>query len=328
VVRIDRKRSCCDEQLKQRDVERLYRLIGIVVMVACIVTMLACSGSSDPLQRVRHESILFLPPVIVGEGGWCLKIEEDKACKGGWGLNGPIIGETWWGYGGPPTIRIGVVVTTRNVLAVSVEGGGPIATHTEGVLPDGLRSAVVEIQGARHFRRVPGFNISVPAPVSFVPLGKGGQPLHQNRGSRVPLLFTEPTRSWTWPMDISSGVCKIRAGSLEGLRMEKGSVVRRLESHLGLLERPLLSCAMTEYELNGSLIWASVLVDAGHPGSSPTSLPGMRRLLGHSGIVEAPTAEGESVAKRIRGGWLVVSRGANRRQRLALLEHLEGAVNQ
>ncbi len=296
-------------------------------MTACIVVMPACSGSSDAAQRVRHVRVLFVPPVIVGEGGWCFKIEEDKACKGGWALNGPIIGETWWGYGGPPTIRIGVIVAISKVSAVSVEGGEPIATRTDGMLPDGLRTAVVEIQGGRHFQYVPGFHISVPAPVSFVPLGRSDRPIHQDRSSRVPLLFTEPTRGWIWPTGVSSGICEIRTGNLEELRIKGGGVVRRLESHLGLLERPLLSCAMTEYELSGSLIWASVLVDAGHPGSSPTSLPGMKPLQGHPGIVEAPTAEGDSVARRIRGGWLVVSRGANGRQRLALLEHLRAAVH-
>ncbi len=315
-----------DEQLERRYVKHLFRFIGTVGMTMCIAVMLACSGSSDPIQRVRHESVLFVPPVIVGEGGWCLKTEEGKACKEGKALKGPIIGETWSGYGGPPDIRVGVVVTTSEVSAVSVEGGEPIATRTEGVLPDGLRTAVVEIQGGRHFQYVPSFHISVPGPVSFVPLGRSDQPIHQSRGPRVLLLFTEPTRNWTWPTGVSSGICEIRTGNLEGLRIERGGVVTRLESHLGLVGQPLLSCTMTEYELNGSPILASVLVDAGRPGSSPTPLPGMRPLQGHPGIVEAPVAEGDSVARRIRGGWLVVSRGANGRQRLTLLEHLGATV--
>jgi hypothetical protein len=326
MVRIGREQLRGDERLEQRYVKRLYRFVGVVVTMMCIVVMQSCSGSSDPIQMERHESVLFVPPVIVGEGGWCL-MTEDKVCRGGKALKGPIIGETWWGYGGPPATRIGVVVTTSEASAVSVEGGEPIATRTEGVLPDGLRTAVVEIHGARHFRRVPGFNISAPVLASFIPLSRGGKLIYQNRRTQTPLLFVDPTRNWTGPASPPGGVCTINTGHLEGLRIEKGGVVTRLEPHADLVEQPLLSCAIAIYELSGSVIFASVLVDAGHPGSSPTPLPGMTPVQGHPGVVEAPVAEGDGVAKRIRGGWLVVSRGVSDGQRLALLAHLSAAVH-
>jgi hypothetical protein len=326
MVRIGQEQPRGDERLARRYVRRLYRFIGVVAMIVCITIMMACSESSDPvqraIQRVRHEDVLLVPPVMVGEGGWCLKTKEGKTCRGGKALRGPIIGETWWGYGGPPAIRIGVVVTTSEVPAVSVEGGEPIATRTEGVVPDGLRTAVVEIQGGRHFRRVPAFNISVPAPTSFTPLSRDDKPIYQNRQSQTPLLFVEPTRGWTWPAKAPDGICKLNTGHLAGLRIEKGGVVTRLERRADLVGQPLLACAITAYELNGSPIFASVLVDAGHPGDRPRPLPGMRPLHGHPGIVEAPVAEGDGVAKRVGAAWLVVTEGKNIEQRVTLLRQL------
>jgi hypothetical protein len=51
---------------------------------------------------------------------------------------------------------------------------------------------------------------------------------------------------------------------------------------------------------------AAVLLDASHPGATPSPLPGVQPLAGHPGIFEAPGAEGELAARRIPGAWLVV----------------------
>jgi hypothetical protein len=303
-----------------------YWFVIMLVFTTCMAALASCSGSSDPIQTARNEGVLFVPPVEAGEGGWCLTT-GDKACKGGEALKGPIVGEAWSGSGGHPPIRIGVVVTTSEVSAVSVEGGEPIATRIEGVLPDGLRAAVAEIQGGRHFRRVPGFNISAPEPASFVPLGRDGKPIYQDRRSQAPLLFVEPTQGWTWPASVPRGVCAIHIRHLDGLRVEKGGVVTHLEHRSGLVGRPLLSCATTAYELNGSSIFASVLVDAGDPGSSPAPLPGMKSLAEHPRVFQAPVAEGEAVARRIPDAWLVVADGGGFQQRLTLLEHLRATIH-
>jgi hypothetical protein len=318
------ERSCNDAQRNRFRVRHPCRFMTVLVMAICVVALASCSGSSDPIQTVRHESVLFVPPIEAGDGGWCLAI-QNEACRG-IALQGPIIAEGWVGYGPPPT-RIGIVVTTSAVSAVSVEGGAPIAMRGEEALPDDLRAASVEIQGGRRFRRVPGFGISAPVPASFVPLAQGGKLMHQIRGLRTSLLFVEPTKRWTWPASVPRGICAIRIGRLEGLRVERGNVVTRFEHRVGLVERPLLSCALTVYELNGSSVLASVLVDAGDPGSSPTPLPGMKPLAGHPGVVQAPVADGEAVAHRIPGAWLIVTKGSGVSQRLDLLEHMSAKVH-
>lgn len=318
-------RSLNDTRQNRRRARNPYRFMIVLVVTMCIVGLASCSGSSDPIQTVRRENVLFVPPFEAGEGGWCLTT-GDNACSGGRAFEGPIVGEAWQGYGGPRPIRIGVVVTTSEVSAVSVEGGEPVATRLESVLPNGLRAAVVEIQGGRHFRRVPGFNISAPEPASFVPLGRDGKPMYQNRRSQSPLLFVEPTQGWTWPASVPRGVCAIHLRHLGGLTVEKGGVVTHLERRSGLVERPLLSCATTVYELNGSSILASVLVDAGDPGSSPGPLPGMKSLAERPGVFEAPVADGEVVARRIRGAWLVVAGRGGLAQRIGVLEDLRATI--
>jgi hypothetical protein len=322
---MDSERSFDDAQRNQCHVRHLCRFVAVVVMTICVVVLTSCSGSADPIQTVRHENVLFVPPIEAGDGGWCLVIQS-KACRGGIAFQGPIIAEGWVGCGPPPT-RIGVVVTASAVSAVSVEGGAPIATHDEEALPDDLRAAIVEIQGGRRFRQVPGFTISAPVPASFTALAQDGELMHQSRDLRTPLLFVEPTKDWTWPASVPRGICTIRTGHLEGLRAERGGVVTHLERRVGLVERPLLSCAITVYELNGSSILASVLVDAGDPGLSPTPLPGMKPLVGHPGVVQAPVADGEAVAQRIPGAWLVVTKGNGVSRRLDLLEHLRAKVH-
>jgi hypothetical protein len=97
--------------------------------------------------------------------------------------------------------------------------------------------------------------------------------------------------------------------------------------HADVRGREFVGCVDTSYLLDGWPIEASVLLDAEHPGPSPAALPGVRPLRGHAGMFHGPGVEGEAVARRISGGWLVVDKGENLVQRLALLEHLRATVH-
>jgi hypothetical protein len=100
-----------------------------------------------------------------------------------------------------------------------------------------------------------------------------------------------------------------------------------LRSFTGLIGRPFLSCVDTQYELNGSLLDAGVLLDATHPGVAPAALPGMRPVAGHGGVVQAPGWDGKLVGLRTGHAWLLVEGGSSLQQRLTVLEHLRAAVH-
>ncbi len=101
----------------------------------------------------------------------------------------------------------------------------------------------------------------------------------------------------------------------------------RLEAFTGLIGRPFLSCADTEYDLDSSPLDAGVVLDATHPGTAPAPLPGMTGVQGHSGIFRAPGWDGPITGRRIHGAWLLVEGGSSAQQRLTVLEHLRASVH-
>jgi hypothetical protein len=52
----------------------------------------------------------------------------------------------------------------------------------------------------------------------------------------------------------------------------------------------------------------------------------MERLPGRAGVYRAPVAEGEALARRVHGGWLVVANGRDARQREYVLSRLRAIV--
>jgi hypothetical protein len=74
---------------------------------------------------------------------------------------------------------------------------------------------------------------------------------------------------------------------------------------------------------------AAVLLDALQLGITPPPLPDMRPIAGHPGIFAAPGSQGETVARRIRGAWLVVEEqdGIGLRVPVELLEHLRATIH-
>ncbi len=90
--------------------------------------------------------------------------------------------------------------------------------------------------------------------------------------------------------------------------------------------REFVDCIRTSYILDRWPIEANILLDAAHPGASPGPLLATRPLPGHAGVVQGPGVEGDTLARRIPGAWLVVGQGADDQQRLELLEHLRTTI--
>ncbi len=193
------------------------------------------------------------------------------------------------------------VLTTSDVTAISVAGGTPIPTHANSTLPDGLRAAVVEI-----LRRK---GKPWPCPRAM-PLAANGRPMiHRRAKPGRPLAVTlAGTQHWRESAHPPAGACQLAATQLprETVAYE-GNVATRIRPHPGLVGRALLSCADTVYIYQEEhRLTSAVLLNASHPGATPPPLAGMKRLAGYPGIFEAPGGEGERVARRIPGAWLVV----------------------
>jgi hypothetical protein len=320
----------------------LVRGAAGLTTVACLLTAVSCSrsaGSSAPTrvtrdigtQVVRHDPVLLLPRITGGEGGWCLTLNPGVCPTANpvRRFHAPIVAEIWGGQS-PPPVSTGFVVTTSEVAAVSIDGGRAIPTHAEVILPDHLRAVVVEFRGGR-LRHVSGFNVEVPSvslgSLRFTPLDLKGQTITQATEPRAPLAFYIPGRGWSRPGSVPRGVCGVEASHLAGLVASAGFVLTRIKPHTGLIGRPFVSCASNSYSFAGWPLVASVLLDAIRPGSTPASLPAMTPLAGHPGFFQAPVAEGEALARRITGAWLVVARGSGVAQRLLVLKHLRATVH-
>jgi hypothetical protein len=158
--------------------------------------------------------------------------------------------------------------------------------------------------------------------VRFTPMGANGStPVQAPRpGPRLAMYVV--TKGLRDPAHPSTGVCGIRTTPLSGLKATGGSVILEQHAYPGLIGQAFVACASTGYLLNNWPILASLLIDAAQPGATPGPLPAMKPISGHAGTFEAPGEEGQQVARRVPGAWLVVSKGQGPQQRLALLEHL------
>jgi hypothetical protein len=286
------------------------------MIVLAVVGVVAYSSAAGGTPSVRSETILLVPPVNAGGVGWCVVTLREASRFGGCPYSRsrlPIVAQTWE-TASFPTVTTAVAVTTSEVVAVSALGSGPLATHAESVLPSGLRAVMVEI---------PGENLADSRrDLSFTPLDALGAPLPQAARRSPPLERYVAIRSFRDPAGRPRGVCAIRGQGLDGLTAREGSVISEIRAYPGLIGEAFVACSSTSYILNGWPILASVRVDAAQPGRAPASLPDMKNVAGHPGVFQAPGEEGPQVARRVAGGWLVVSKGAGLQQRLTLLKHL------
>lgn len=299
---------------KHRRHWRLRVLLGLAAAVSLAATACAVGGSLTAVAQ--HEVILLVPPVQAGGAGWCLVTLSDAEQHGGCaGVRAryPIIAQTLH-TNNPPAEAGGVLLTAPQVAAVSIGGSAPLATQAEPVLPAGLRVLKWRIAGERPTSQ--GF------PPSITPRATDGAAIPQAPRRGRALITFLPTENLNGPLTPRHGACSIEATPLPALSVKGSSVIRKLTAYEGLIGDALMECATTEYVLAHSPILASVLVAAAHPGAKPAALPDMSSVAGHAGTFAAPGQEGPQVARRIQGGWLIVSKGAGKAQRLLLLEHL------
>jgi hypothetical protein len=314
---------------------------SILSLCACLCSVLsvaACAtsaGGGDGVTRVTQvapgSEVVLQPTLGAGEGGWCLTVVGATGCptlhmptQGT-----PIIVENWSGESsssrGP--VREGIALTTGVVAAVSLEGRLPVATHAQPGLPDHLRSVLVELRGGTG-RRVLGGNAGPALPrARFKALNSKDEPIVQSRVPGATLEFHFPSQNLGTAQATLRGVCRIVAKNVSGLLYEGGMVMVTVRPHRDVYGKEFVSCIRTSYLLDNWPLAAVVLLDAAHPGTAPASLPTFHRLVGHAGIFEGFTLEGEAVARRTSGAWLIVTKGNGLGQRLTLLEHLRATVH-
>jgi hypothetical protein len=320
-----------------RDRRRSYavRVVVALGLLVCAIIASACSSSSRASTSpaaVGYKSITINPAPIrlvpeteAGIAGWCVAKPNGATCQEGRPRE-PIIAGSW-SSSNPPPVTEGYALTLSQVAAVSVNGGPRIPTRHEAALPDGLRVVAVTIHGVKP-PRLSGASKRRRFDLRFTARNVKGEPIVELATPHPRLVATPlPTLSLQDPANPTSGVCRIEtATSLAGLVAEGGSVLTQVRPNRGLLGEAFLSCASTGYSLEGWSPVAAILLSASQPGSTPPSLPAMQRLPGHPGIFEAPGSNGEMVARRISGAWLVVER-APLQQRLTLLEHLRATLD-
>jgi hypothetical protein len=277
----------------------------------------------------QHYEVFLAPPVQGGSVGWCVvntvatRMSGNLvATGGGFGCpivltpGRPILDESWSGSSPPPVLR-GLVLTRSEVAAVSVNGGTPIPTRTEPGLPYGLRAVLLEMNGTTLMGRPP----------ELTPLSMSGQALTQPPMRPMPTAYGLETSGWKRPGHPKLGACKISATHVPGLTARWGRVVRHVRAISDLIGRPFLSCADTEYFFQNWPLDAGIVLDATHPGVPPAPLPLMKPAAGHPGYYQAPGGNGNVLARRIHGAWLLVEGGSGLQQRFVVLSHLRATIH-
>lgn len=319
--------------------QRLAFGLATLAAIVCVTVTVACAGptgvasqkDAPPVIQVASSAQVVLLPnhLRAGIGGWCLTTVD----AGGSGcptyrlptrlgpFAGPIVVEFWTSRS-PPPVNEAIILTTAEVAAVSVEGGPPLRTHADPLLPDNMRAAVVELRGGSA-RQVLGISTPPPLPRSYVAaLNSKGESIPQTRVHGAPLEFQVPRRSWGPLQRAPRGVCELLASGLVGLASQGGSVMTTVAPHTDVRGREFVDCVHRTYTVAHAPVEANLLVDAAHPGSTPPGLPAMRPWSSHPGTFEGPGIHGDELARRIPGAWLLIAEGKDSRERLALLEHL------
>lgn len=83
----------------------------------------------------------------------------------------------------------------------------------------------------------------------------------------------------------------------------------------------------TEYYLNHGPLDTAMLLDAAHPDTPPTAIPGLTPARGEPGFYNGPgNFKGELTATRRGNTWLVIAGGSSLTQRIEVLRHLTDTV--
>ena len=319
-----------------------HRAAGVMLALFCTVAAVACSGGAyasagaEPhAMRVWHATpggqVLLVPLLRAGDAGWCMQTVtrivtatstvSSRACPFPPTSTGPIFAQTC--NGGREGLFV-FVLTTSAVASVSIAGGTRVPTNTNSTLPNGLREASLMTSD------VSSRSVDSKHCPAVTPFDADGKALREHGQRGVPLMAQSPRRYWEHPEHPPRGACRLAATQLSPGTVEwEGAVATRIKTVPRLLGRALLSCASMEtVHSGGHYICTAILLNASYPGATPPPLPGIKPLAGHPGIFEAPSAEGQAVARRISGAWLIATEEtpSGLAATVELLEHLQAAI--
>jgi hypothetical protein len=303
-------------------------------VLACTFLTTACAGSASSTPQAgtlvgRHEEVILQPFIGGGGGGWCVTTLRRSAP----GMcpsyrmpvfRGPIIIENWSGESSSTKVPVdeAVILTTGEVAAVSLEGSTPIATYAESALPNHMRAVVVDLRGGSG-ERVLGVEAPLPFPrTHFAALNPRGEVIQETHTPGPPFEFRLPSQSWKQPTRAPSRICSLKVEHLPNLKLVGGQTVIVVRPHIDIRGREFISCLHASYLLDGWPLEVDVLLDAEHPGLTPARPPAIQPLAKHPGIFQEPGTQGETLARRIPGAWLLVSKGEGLKQRLAVVKDL------
>lgn len=317
-----------------------------VVGLACAVAACGSDARSRAASRLHgnvkavHVPVVLVPQFEPGHAGWVATFTwallEGGERSGGelFYARRPMMSKSW-GTEGPPMITYGMAIVEPRVTAVAVDrlvvpvdprhpkftpvpGVGVLPTYGEpGLL--GLRVVAVEILGAP--KTVRG---RVDGPL-FLPLDSKGHVIPFGPVPPSPESSVEPVVNSHGELPEKGHLCHVGSRS-GGARPFASQVVTALKPQLDIFGGGFISCARAEYKVGGGTVVAVVLVDARMPGVRPPGLPGMRPVPGHAGVFDSPGLEGQVLARRIKGGWLVVE-GHTLKQREEIFDQVEGTVH-
>jgi hypothetical protein len=316
---------------------KLTSAVGAGVLLLLVGALLLWSSAGvgqgkDATAVAVAGKVYVLPIVTGGVAGWCITTHPGEGCPVAFVYKHAIFAENWIAQTHPMRIE-GFALTQSGVTSVVVDGGRPLATRVDASLPEHLREVKVEIHGW------PGPKVTVPALFPgrkpkevpralprFIALNHAGRPIVPGRGVGSRVALAAPGRRWTRREPEPQGVCHLGlTRGPEKVIERAGFVVTAVPQIKQVLGAPLLSCINTSLTVDGWPVVAAVLIDARHPGQQPSSLPEAKPL--GAGVFEALGASGWMAARRIpTGGWLVVSGGKDRAQRVAVLGQLRAEV--
>jgi hypothetical protein len=294
-----------------RATSALLVALGMIATAGCSESVRAIAHSQAHSWRAAPGTRVSLAPLLdAGDAGWCLDVvtrivtgtttRSSRGCLKARTTSGPIFAEACEGAREGAVLY---VLTQSSVRSVSVEGGAPAATAGNSTLPDGLRAAALQGPG---YQPPLGFYKRCPA---VTPFNARGEAMFGRAGPAVPLSAKLPSKTWARPDRPPPGVCRLTAAKLRpGTVPLEGSVSTALRPVRGVLGSPFVSCARTVYvHGGGEYITAAILLDAALPGEMPPALPAMKPRAGHPGFFEASSSEGQLVARRVPGAWLVAT---------------------
>jgi hypothetical protein len=318
--------------LRARRLAARFSVAVITMSLGCLVAcggsvksmVSASQGSSSDVQIATHETVVLVPRVYGGEVGWCARplTSTPRPCLEERGI-GPVLAEEWVAAssGEASFVERGVAVTTSKAVAVTVEGGTRIATRTEATLPAGVRTVGVEVRGGAERRNRYGFLVP-SGRFEFTPRGPSGEIISRHVDDEMTLRDMVPAERWRAPRTPPPGHCVIRARLGSGVRAVEGATATSFTLSSSVIGEPLLACASVKYELHGSFLVASVLIDARSPQVVPGPLPVMSAVPGYADTYSALGSAGTMAARRTDGSWVVVSGGQSLKERLDLLTRL------